>query len=70
MLGLDEEQAVHAISHTWVDGAPLRTYSEALNAGPRKGWAGGRCLVSVVSVSKSDYLLHAGIYIESVWLTV
>lgn len=41
LLGLDEEQAVHAISHAWVDGAPLRTYRQAPNAGPRKGWAGG-----------------------------
>ena len=39
LLGLDEEQAVHTISHAWVDGAPLRTYRQALNLGLRKGWA-------------------------------
>ncbi|KAI1386455.1 MmgE/PrpD family-domain-containing protein [Hypoxylon trugodes] len=41
LLGLSEEQALSALSHAWMDGHPLRTFRQAPNAGPRKGWAAG-----------------------------
>ena len=41
LLGLDEEQALCALSHAWLDGQPLRIFRQAPNAGPRKGWAAG-----------------------------
>lgn len=41
MMGLNEDQALSALSHAWQDGHPLRTFRQAPNAGPRKGWAAG-----------------------------
>lgn len=41
LLGGDHEQVCAALSHAFVDGAPLRTYRHAPNTGPRKSWASG-----------------------------
>lgn len=41
LLGASREQIIAAISQSWVDGATLRTYRHAPNAGPRKSWAAG-----------------------------
>ena len=41
MMGCDREQMLAAVSHAWVDGAALRTYRHAPNAGSRKSWAAG-----------------------------
>lgn len=41
LLGGTKEQIVNALSQAWVDGAGLRTYRHAPNAGSRKSWAAG-----------------------------
>ncbi|BCL75052.1 2-methylcitrate dehydratase [Jeongeupia sp. HS-3] len=41
MLGGDRNDVINALSHTWLDGTPLRVYRHAPNAGPRKSWAAG-----------------------------
>jgi 2-methylcitrate dehydratase len=41
LLGLSEEQTMAAISHAWMDVAPLRVYRSGSNTIPRKGWAAG-----------------------------
>jgi 2-methylcitrate dehydratase len=41
MMGGNREQIMAAISQAWVDGAALRTYRHAPNAGSRKSWAAG-----------------------------
>lgn len=41
MMGCNREQILSAVSHAWVDGAALRTYRHAPNAGSRKSWAAG-----------------------------
>jgi 2-methylcitrate dehydratase len=41
LLGLDTDRIAAALSHAWIDGAPLRTYRHAPNTGPRKSWAAG-----------------------------
>ena len=41
MMGADREQLLSALSHTWVDGQPLRTYRHAPNTSSRKSWAAG-----------------------------
>lgn len=41
MLGGSRDQVVNALSNAFVDGAALRTYRHAPNAGPRKSWAAG-----------------------------
>ncbi|KAI1340857.1 MmgE/PrpD family-domain-containing protein [Xylariaceae sp. FL0016] len=41
LMGLTEEQALSALSHAWLDGHPLRSFRQAPNTGPRKGWAAG-----------------------------
>ena len=41
MLGLPEPQALAALSHVFMDGSPLRTFRQAPNTLPRKGWAAG-----------------------------
>ncbi|KAI0151733.1 hypothetical protein GGR57DRAFT_513678 [Xylariaceae sp. FL1272] len=48
MMGLSREEALSAVSHAWVDGHPLRTFRQAPNAGPRKGWsAGDACMRAI-----------------------
>ncbi|KAJ5668362.1 uncharacterized protein N7477_006932 [Penicillium maclennaniae] len=51
MLGLPESAALAAVSHAWIDGHPLRTYRQAPNAGPRKGWAGGDACMRAVHLA-------------------
>ena len=41
MLGGSEEQIVNALSNAFLDGAALRAYRHAPQAGPRKSWAAG-----------------------------
>ena len=41
LLGGGKEEIISAVSNSWLDGAPLRAYRHAPNAGPRKGWAAG-----------------------------
>ncbi|TAQ91169.1 hypothetical protein B7494_g549 [Chlorociboria aeruginascens] len=51
MLGLSVEQALSALSHAWMDGHPLRTYRQAPNTGPRKGWAAGDACMRAVHLA-------------------
>lgn len=39
IYGLSEEQGLAALSQTWMDGHPLRTYRSVPNTISRKGWA-------------------------------
>lgn len=41
LLGGTHQQIIDALSQAWVDGACLRTYRHAPNAGSRKSWAAG-----------------------------
>ncbi len=41
MMGGSREQIMAALSQAWADGAALRTYRHAPNAGSRKSWAAG-----------------------------
>ena len=41
MLGGSRDQVINALSQAWIDGAALRTYRHAPNAGSRKSWAAG-----------------------------
>ncbi|GHD58938.1 bifunctional 2-methylcitrate dehydratase/aconitate hydratase [Jeongeupia chitinilytica] len=41
LLGGGRDDVINALSHTWLDGTPLRVYRHAPNAGPRKSWAAG-----------------------------
>ncbi|GER71046.1 2-methylcitrate dehydratase [Weizmannia acidilactici] len=41
MLGGGLEEIMNAVSHAWIDNAPLRTYRHAPNTGSRKSWAAG-----------------------------
>ena len=41
LMGASREQLLSALSHAFADGAPLRTYRHAPNAGSRKSWAAG-----------------------------
>jgi len=41
LLGASRDQVVDALTQAWVDGASLRTYRHAPNAGSRKSWAAG-----------------------------
>ena len=41
MLGGGRQEVINAVSHSWIDGAALRTYRHAPNTGPRKSWAAG-----------------------------
>lgn len=41
LLGGNREQITNALSQAWLDGACLRTYRHAPNAGSRKSWAAG-----------------------------
>ena len=51
LLGLSEEQALAALSHAWQDGHPLRTFRQAPNTGPRKGWAAGDACMRAVHLT-------------------
>lgn len=41
MLGSNREQIIYAMSHAWLDNAPLRTYRQGTSTGSRKSWAAG-----------------------------
>ncbi|OGT56897.1 MAG: 2-methylcitrate dehydratase [Gammaproteobacteria bacterium RIFCSPHIGHO2_12_FULL_43_28] len=41
LLGGSKEEIINALSQAWLDGAALRTYRHAPNAGSRKSWAAG-----------------------------
>jgi 2-methylcitrate dehydratase len=41
LLGGTEEQVINALSNAFLDGAALRAYRHAPQAGPRKSWAAG-----------------------------
>ena len=41
LMGLSKDQALNAVSQSFVDGQSLSTYRHAPNAGPRKSWAAG-----------------------------
>ncbi|PWY82046.1 2-methylcitrate dehydratase [Aspergillus heteromorphus CBS 117.55] len=51
LLGLPESAALAAVSHAWIDGHPLRTYRQAPNAGPRKGWAAGDACMRAIHLA-------------------
>ncbi|OKL57050.1 hypothetical protein UA08_07375 [Talaromyces atroroseus] len=48
LLGLSEDQTLAAISHAWMDLAPLRVYRSGSNTIPRKGWAAGDACMRAV----------------------
>ena len=48
LLGLSEHQTLAALSQDFQDGHPLRTYRQAPNAEPRKGWAAGDACMRAV----------------------
>ena len=50
-MRLTKEQAQIAVSHAWMDGHPLRTYRQAPNTGPRKGWAAGDACMRAVHLA-------------------
>lgn len=51
LLGLSETQTLAALSQAFQDGHPLRTYRQAPNAGPRKGWAAGDACMRAVQMA-------------------
>ncbi|KAF7875014.1 hypothetical protein EAF04_002186 [Stromatinia cepivora] len=51
LLKLTEQQALAALSQAWQDGHPLRTFRQAPNAGPRKGWAAGDACMRAVHLN-------------------
>ena len=51
LLGLSENQTLAALSQAFQDGHPLRTYRQAPNAGPRKGWAAGDACMRAVQMA-------------------
>lgn len=51
LLGGDREQVLAAVSQAWVDGAALRTYRHAPNAGSRKSWAAGDATARAVRLA-------------------
>lgn len=51
LLGLSQSQTLAALSQAFQDGHPLRTYRQAPNAGPRKGWAAGDACMRAVMMA-------------------
>lgn len=41
LLGANPHQIIEAVSHAWIDSAPLRTYRHEPSTGSRKSWAAG-----------------------------
>lgn len=41
LMGGTQQQITDALSHSWIDTGPLRTYRHAPNTGSRKSWAAG-----------------------------
>ena len=56
MLGGGKDEIITAVSHSWIDNGPLRTYRHAPNTGPRKSWAAGdACRRAVVHAINAVY---------------
>ena len=51
LIGLSETQTLAALSQTFQDGHALRTFRQAPNAGPRKGWAAGDACMRAVQLA-------------------
>lgn len=51
LMGLDEHQALAALSQAWMDGHPLRTFRAAPNTISRKGWAAGDACMRAVHLT-------------------
>ncbi|KAL9078888.1 MAG: hypothetical protein Q9157_002183 [Trypethelium eluteriae] len=51
LMGLDYAQTLAAVSQVWQDGNPLRTYRQAPNTSPRKGWAAGDACMRAVHLA-------------------
>lgn len=51
LLGLSESQTLAALSQAWQDGPSLRTFRQAPNTGPRKGWAAGDACMRAVHLA-------------------
>ena len=51
ILGLSETQTLATLSQAWQDGHPLRTFRQAPNTGPRKGWAAGDACMRAVHLA-------------------
>lgn len=51
LIGLSEGQTLAALSQAFQDGHPLRTFRQAPNAGPRKGWAAGDACMRAVQMA-------------------
>ena len=51
LLGLTQSQTLAALSQAFQDGHPLRTFRQAPNAGPRKGWAAGDACMRAVQMA-------------------
>ncbi|KAI4217986.1 MAG: hypothetical protein L6R36_009181 [Xanthoria steineri] len=51
LMGLSETQALAAVSQAFQDGHPLRTFRQAPNTGPRKGWAAGDACMRAVQMA-------------------
>ena len=51
LLGLSENAILAALSHAFQDGPTLRTFRQAPNAGPRKGWAAGDACMRAVQLA-------------------
>lgn len=51
LLGLSQSETLAALSQAFQDGHPLRTYRQAPNNGPRKGWAAGDACMRAVMMA-------------------
>ena len=51
LLDCTEQQTLSAISHSFIDAGPLRTYRQSPNTGPRKGWAAGDACMRAVHLA-------------------
>ena len=51
LIGLNYDQTLAAVSQVWQDGHPLRTFRQAPNTGPRKGWAAGDACMRAVHLA-------------------
>jgi 2-methylcitrate dehydratase len=51
LLGLSEDQTCAAISHVFMDGAPLRVFRAGTNTIPRKAWAAGDATMRAVQIA-------------------
>ena len=51
LLGSTEAQTIDALSHAFMDGAPLRAFRHSPNTGPRQGWAAGDACMRAVHLA-------------------